>query len=75
VDRQLLNPLSDFMPARASPSGFAVSYRFSISPTCGVVFGEQCRNVFSCGVYSTSGTWRVNKKSIKCVSLVTRKKY
>jgi len=43
---------SDFMPGRASPSGFVVHYSFSISPTCGFIF----RNVFSCGVYFTSGT-------------------
>jgi len=29
---------SDFMPARASLSGFAVSYHFSISPTFGFAF-------------------------------------
>jgi len=57
----MLNPLSaqkskvqsesDFMSARTSPSDFAAPYYFSISPTCGFAFG-----VFSCGVYSTSGT-------------------
>jgi len=31
---------SDFMPARASPSGFAAPYHFSISPTCGFAFGD-----------------------------------
>jgi len=30
----------DFMPARASPFGFAVPYSFSISPTCGFAFGD-----------------------------------
>jgi len=45
---------SDFMLARISPSGFAIPYNFSISPI--VVSISECRNVFSCGVYSTSST-------------------
>jgi len=31
---------SNFMPARASPSDFAVPYNFSISFTCGFAFGH-----------------------------------
>jgi len=31
---------SDFMPARAVPSGFAAPYHFLISPTCGFTFGD-----------------------------------
>jgi len=31
---------SDFMPARASPSGFAVPYNFSIPLTCGFCFSD-----------------------------------
>jgi len=49
VPRNRVQSESDFIPVGASPSGFAVIYNFSISPTCG-----WCRNVFSYGVYSSS---------------------
>jgi len=41
------------MPARASPSGFAVPYNVSISLTYGFAFGA-----FSCDVYSTSDNFK-----------------
>jgi len=36
---------SDFMPERASPSGFAAPSHFSISPTCAFAFGGTCFHV------------------------------
>jgi len=37
---------SDFMPVRASPSGFAVLYHFSISPTFGFAFRHSAGTCF-----------------------------
>jgi len=34
------------MPARTSPSGFAAPYNFSISPTCGFIFGDSAGTCF-----------------------------
>jgi len=41
---------SDFMPANASPPGFAVPYNFSISLTCSFCFRTLCGYMFSCGI-------------------------
>jgi len=37
---------SDSMPARASPSGFAIPYQFSISITSGFAFGNSAETCF-----------------------------
>jgi len=41
---------SDSMPARVSPSGFAVPYHFSISITGGFAFGQ--KRIFMLLIYS-----------------------
>jgi len=46
VKKQKIQSESDFTPARASPSGFAAPYNFSISITCGFAFGHVQERVF-----------------------------
>jgi len=38
--KEIVQSENDSIPARASLSGFAASYNFSISPTCGFAFGD-----------------------------------
>jgi len=44
------------MPARASPSGLAAPYNFSISPTCGLSFGDGTGTCFHVEYNPHSGT-------------------